>query len=145
MLTGTFVRVIVIAEQMFGVLIMMMMNQGSYRSIYGNNKTTKNHTYMETAASWLKSNAIKLVVCVSLAVLLFTSFMMMGTNASGGDELAEGEVYVTAGSGDTLWSIASRHAEKGDDIGFLVYVMKSRNNLEDVMIRPGQQLIIPNL
>lgn len=93
----------------------------------------------------MKSHGVKLVVCVSLAILLFTSFMMMGTNASGGDVLAEGEVYVTVGSGDTLWSIASRHAESGDDIGFLVYVMKSRNNLENATIMPGQQLIIPKL
>lgn len=130
---------------MFGVLIMIMMNQGSYRSIYADNTTSKNVTYMEAAAGWLKSHGVKLVVCVSLAILLFTSFMMMGTNASGGDVLAEGEVYVTVGSGDTLWSIASRHAESGDDIGFLVYVMKSRNNLENATIMPGQQLIIPKL
>lgn len=131
---------------MFGVLIMIMMNQGSYRSIYADNTTSKNVTYMEVAAAgWLKSHGVKLVVSVSLAILLFTSFLMMGTNASGGDVLAEGEVQVTVGSGDTLWSIASRHAESGDDIGFLVYVMKSRNNLENATIKPGQQLIIPKL
>lgn len=130
---------------MFGVLTMIMMNQGSYRSIYADNKTTKNHTNMKAAAGWLKSNLVKIVVCVSLVVLLFTSFLMMGTNASGGDVLAEGEVSVTVGSGDTLWSIASRHAEEGVDIGYMVFVMKSRNNLEDVTIKPGQQLIIPKL
>ena len=125
--------------------MMIMMNESSYRSIYANTTTSKNHTYMETAAEWLKSNVVKLIVCASLAVLLFTSFLMMGTNASGGDVLAEGEVYVTVGSGDSLWSIASRHADEGDDIGYLVFVLQNRNNLEDAIIRPGQQLIIPKL
>ncbi|MEK3881335.1 LysM peptidoglycan-binding domain-containing protein [Paenibacillus sp. PL2-23] len=50
---------------------------------------------------------------------------------------------MTVGSGDTLWSIASRHAEAGDDIGYLVYRIKQRNGLENVTIHPGQQLIIP--
>lgn len=145
MLTGTFVRVIVIAEQMFGVLIMIMMNQGTYRSIYTNNNDARNQKANNAAvAGWLKSHSVKLAACVLLALLLFSSFLLIRTNASGGDLPSEGEVQVTVGSGDSLWSIASRYAEEGDDVGYLVYRIKERNNLEHVTILPGQQLIIPN-
>ena len=127
---------------MFGVLIMIMMNQGTYRSIYNN--ATTNPTSNRAFAAWLKSHGVKLAACVMLALLLFSSFLLISTNASGGELASEGEVQVTVGSGDSLWSIASRYSEEGDDVGYLVYQIKKRNNLEHVTIRPGQQLIIPS-
>ncbi|MCR2802892.1 LysM peptidoglycan-binding domain-containing protein [Paenibacillus soyae] len=123
---------------------MIMMNEGTYRSIYANNDAARNHTSNNATARWLRSHAVKLTACILLALLLFSSFLLIRTNASGGELPGQGELQVTVGSGDSLWSIASRHAEAGEDVGFLVYRIKERNNLTHVTILPGQQLIIPN-
>lgn len=104
-----------------------------------------NTTYIYAVGSWIKGHGMRIVVSLLIALLLFTSFMLMGTNASGTAKLSEQEQVVTVGSGDSLWSIAVRYAERRDDIGFLVYSIKNRNNLTDSIIVPGQQLIIPDI
>jgi len=130
---------------MFGVLIMMIMNPSSYRSIHPERDTSMNKTYIDAVGSWIKGHGMRIVVSLLIALLLFTSFMLMGTNASGTVKPSEQEQVVTVGSGDSLWSIAVRYAERHDDIGFLVYSIKNRNNLTDSNIVPGQQLIIPDI
>ncbi|WP_182914223.1 LysM peptidoglycan-binding domain-containing protein [Paenibacillus sp. 1011MAR3C5] len=124
---------------------MMIMNPSSYRSIHMEPDTSKNTTYISVISGWIKANGMRIVASLLVAVLLFTSFMLMGTKASGTVEPTEQEQVVTVGSGDSLWSIARRYAEKHDDVRYLVYTIKNRNNLTDSLIIPGQQLIIPDL
>ncbi|MFF2887461.1 LysM peptidoglycan-binding domain-containing protein [Paenibacillus sp. NPDC057967] len=100
---------------------------------------------MSVISGWMKSNGLRIVVSLLIALLLFTSFLLLGTKASGTMEPSGQEQVVTVGSGDSLWSIASRYAERHDDVGYLVYTIKNRNNLTDTLIIPGQQLIIPDL
>lgn len=104
-----------------------------------------NTTYISAIVGWIKANGMRIVVSLMIALLLFSSFMLIGTNASGTVAPSEQEQLVTVGSGDSLWSIASRYAERHNDIGYLVYSIKNRNNLTDSIIFPGQQLIIPDL
>lgn len=133
---------------MFGVLMQMMiiMNEGSYRSIH-----TETRLPMNTCANamelkeMMKRKGAKLVACLLLAVILFTSFLLIGTNASGTTIPEKGEQLITVRSGDTLWGIAVSHANAGDNIGYFVYLIKDRNGLVDVAIKPGQKLVIPKL
>jgi nucleoid-associated protein YgaU len=144
-LTETFVRVKLKTEQTFGVLTMMIMNPStsSYRSIYrGNIRETKELAQPH----WLIRHMAKLMISLIVFTLVFSSFLIIGTNAS--STVVEGpnesEQVVTVGSGDTLWSIASSF-KNGSDIGYLVFSIKNRNNLDNVTIHPGQKLIIPDI
>ncbi|REK77130.1 LysM peptidoglycan-binding domain-containing protein [Paenibacillus paeoniae] len=123
---------------------MMIMNPASYRSIHSEPNTSGNITYMTAIANWSKSNVLRITVTLLLALLLFTSFMLMGIKASGTAEPTEHEQVVIVGSGDSLWSIARRYASPRDDVRYVVHTIKNRNNLNDTLIVPGQQLIIPD-
>ncbi|MBH5317774.1 LysM peptidoglycan-binding domain-containing protein [Paenibacillus sp. GSMTC-2017] len=124
---------------------MIILNQGTYRSIHTESILTVDPTHKLTTFRLIKRHGAKIIVVLMIALLVFTSFLLMGTSASGTDRLQAEEILVTVSSGDTLWEIARRHASSGDDIGFIVYKIKHRNNLETVTIKPGQKLIIPNL
>ncbi|RXI98709.1 LysM peptidoglycan-binding domain-containing protein [Anaerobacillus alkaliphilus] len=56
------------------------------------------------------------------------------------EELIEVEVL----SGDTLWSIASKHTE-GMSILSYITILKRENNLTSDHIYPGQILLVPQL
>lgn len=59
---------------------------------------------------------------------------------------AEEPVYtyqkVTVASGDTLWHIASRFAEPGDDIHEVIFNICQWNDLKSKTLQPGQVLKI---
>ena len=51
---------------------------------------------------------------------------------------------VTVRSGDSLWSIAVRHREEAHmDVNELILAIKKANELNSVVIYPGQTLVIP--
>lgn len=50
---------------------------------------------------------------------------------------------ITVNSGDTLWDIADRHAEKKEDIREVVFRIVQVNSLQNKYIYPGQVLKIP--
>ncbi len=129
---------------MFGVLTMMMMNAStsSYRSIYN----ARQEDAESNGLRFLRRHLAKFIVSLIVFVLVFTSFLIIGTKASGTvvDEPSINETVVMVGSGDTLWSIASRHKD-GNDIGYLVFAIKDRNGLDSVDLQPGQKLIIPEI
>ncbi|MDQ0058038.1 LysM peptidoglycan-binding domain-containing protein [Paenibacillus harenae] len=95
----------------------------------------------------MRRHAIKLIVCAMLFVLLFTSFLLMGTNASGSQNTVEAvnEELVTVYTGDTLWAIANRFAGDEEDVRYVIYLIKERNGLESTNLYPGQKLVIPSI
>ncbi len=101
---------------------------------------------MSKQMSGLRKHGAKIVVSFMFFVLVFTSFLVMGSNASSMHvaEASEGEQVVVVSSGDTLWSIASRLEGRKSSIGFMVFRIKDRNQLQSETITPGQKLIIPN-
>lgn len=123
---------------------MMMMNPStsSYRSIYNGGSEVRESVFLRI----LRRHLAKLIVSLLVFVLVFSSFLIIGTKASGtvvaGPSM--NEQVVTVGSGDTLWSIASHH-KKGNDIGYLIFAIKERNDLDSVDIHPGQKIIIPEI
>ncbi|GKU79351.1 LysM peptidoglycan-binding domain-containing protein [Paenibacillus sp. L3-i20] len=124
---------------------MILMNQGTYRSIHTETILMVKPAHTLTASRLIKRKEFKFIVSIMVAVLIFTSFLLIAIDASGTEPLKLEEKIVTVGSGDTLWDIASLHAMKGDDIGYIVYKIKNRNDLSTVTIVPGQKLIIPKL
>ena len=129
---------------MFGVLIMMMVNMSSYKSIY--NDTDANKVIDKKRTFVAKGLHRKVIMSTLLLMILFTCFKLIGTNATTNSsaEAQIGEQVITVRSGDTLWTIAKQHIDESDDIRYMVYKIQSRNVLQSSHIVPGQKLIIPN-
>ncbi|MNZ89395.1 Cell division suppressor protein YneA [compost metagenome] len=123
----------------------MMTNPSCYKSIYKQDRDAAVQV-RRTAARLFKRHAAKLLVSAATFVLVFTSFMMMGTDASGSNPAAaaQNEQVVTVKAGDTLWNIAKLHSDKSDDVRFIIFMIKERNGLQSADIKPGQKLVIPS-
>ncbi|MEW6243965.1 MAG: LysM peptidoglycan-binding domain-containing protein [Bacillota bacterium] len=67
---------------------------------------------------------------------------MLSSSAESKAAASETRTVVVA-RGDTLWSIAERHAPKGTDLRQYVFAMRKLNNLSDAMILPGQTITLP--
>lgn len=63
------------------------------------------------------------------------------TLAGGSDQIRLKEIVVRRG--DTLWSLAKEHGPQDRDIRETVDRIRSLNDLDDPMIRPGTKLMIP--
>ncbi|MFX3632272.1 MAG: LysM peptidoglycan-binding domain-containing protein [Candidatus Pristimantibacillus sp.] len=123
----------------------MMMNPTFYKSIHEESVTMSQRGRGIILINGLARHSVKLIVCVILTILLFTSFLLMKTDAS--SEIltaAANEQTVVVASGDTLWGIAARFTDSRDDIQYSIYQIKERNQLNSVDLKPGQLLIIPN-
>ena len=126
----------------------MINNPSCYRSIYKQEERGLfqiKYLIMRLA----KRHLLKLFVCIAVFILLFTSFLMMSTDASSNQLLAtsEHESVITISSGDTLWKIAKKQGlvSGQDDIQYIIYLIKDRNNMKSSNITAGQQLVIPNI
>ncbi|MHA7963346.1 LysM peptidoglycan-binding domain-containing protein [Paenibacillus sp. CAU 1782] len=90
---------------------------------------------------------LKAIVSAVLFAVLSTCFLIAVTNALP-ETVAEpsgNEIVIAVGSGDTLWGIAGRHSDGGQDIRYVVHMIKERNGLQTSAIMPGQRLILPEL
>ncbi|WP_054024636.1 LysM peptidoglycan-binding domain-containing protein [Bacillus sp. FJAT-28004] len=124
----------------------MITSPSFYRTIHKQdaNKATKiNHSMRQL----MKRHAAKLVVCTGVFILLFTSFLLMGTYASSNtpEAATAEEQSIRVQSGDTLWNIAKQFSDGSQDIRYIVFLIKDRNNLQSTVIKPGQKLIIPSI
>lgn len=122
----------------------MITSPSFYRTIHKKQEINSANLY-DLAASWMQQHAVKIIVSFAVFILLFTSFLMMGTDASGNlpAEASLNEQVVTVHTGDTLWDIAKKYADGKDDIRYIIYSIKDRNGLQTADIKPGQKLIIP--
>ncbi len=95
----------------------------------------------------MRRHAAKIIVSLIVFVLLFTSFLMMGTEASTPLPLPASaqEQVVAVHAGDTLWSIAKKYGSGSDDLRYVIYMIQERNGLETADLKPGQKLIIPSI
>lgn len=82
---------------------------------------------------------ITVIVCVCFAVFsFFDSFSRAGDISS---DLKYEHIYVK--SGDTVWSIASSYNHEKSDPRDMVAEIRAFNNLDDLIIRPGDVIKIP--
>lgn len=75
-------------------------------------------------------------------VSVVTVFLLIGGAAGAETPPALTNTYVVR-QGDTLWAIASLHADAGADIRALVEVIKRDSDIATSEIHPGQVLHIP--
>lgn len=123
-----------------------MMSPSFYRTIHTQPEMKVSPIYKRYTVA-VRRHALKLIVCAMLFVLLFTSFLLIGTKASGSKNAvaAVNEELVTVFTGDTLWGIANRFASEKEDIRYVIYLIKERNGLESTDLYPGQKLVIPSI
>ncbi|MCM3629981.1 LysM peptidoglycan-binding domain-containing protein [Paenibacillus glycanilyticus] len=119
----------------------MIMNPSFYKSIHKDEAVKS----IKSRGHNINRHAFKLIVSAAVFVLLFTSFLMMRTNASSDhiEAASMNEQTVIVSAGDTLWGIADRFADNSKDIREYIYTIKERNQLSSVELKPGQVLIIP--
>ncbi len=93
-----------------------------------------------------KSNKRKtfFVITIMTLLLIFTSlgyfFEGKGQASAGENDFLE---QVVVEKGDTLWSIAKAHQNRGEDTRYVIYKIRKTNGLKDSVIYPGQELLIP--
>ncbi|MCP3775655.1 LysM peptidoglycan-binding domain-containing protein [Paenibacillus sp. MZ04-78.2] len=98
-------------------------------------KAKKNRTYVRVV-----------VFIISVILLLFvgsTVSAWVGNGNAHAKGVAPVQAYVVVHQGDTLWSIASSHAAKGQDLRAYVFQLRKLNNLKNVTIYEGQKLLLP--
>ncbi|SFF09579.1 LysM domain-containing protein [Paenibacillus catalpae] len=119
----------------------MIMNPSFYKSIHKEEAVKS----FKPRGHNMNRHAFKLIVSATVFVLLFTSFLMMRTNASSDyiEAAAIDEQTVVVSAGDTLWGIADRFVDNSKDIRQYIYKIKQRNQLRSAELQPGQVLIIP--
>ncbi|MFF2479456.1 LysM peptidoglycan-binding domain-containing protein [Paenibacillus sp. NPDC058071] len=121
----------------------MLMNPSFYKSIHTKEDAGWSPRRRTMQLS-VNRRAAKLIVALAFFILLFTSFLIVGTNASTEPAaVSAGEQIVIVGTGDTLWEIAKLHMDDSKDIRYNVFQLKERNGLSSVNLHPGQQLIVP--
>lgn len=84
-------------------------------------------------------NFPKFIIAMSVIICIISFFVSMATSKVFSAELIEYDSIIVS-KGDTVWSIAS---SLNGDITENIYEIQSLNNLEDVIIYEGQELIIP--
>ena len=86
------------------------------------------------------STLVRAVVLLTVIAMVF--FLLLTSGAGAGNEVRPTVSHVVAG-GDTLWSIAAQHTAPGEDVRATVYDIKRINDLDDSVIRAGEQLVVP--
>jgi len=87
------------------------------------------------------NDIMRFVVASTFAVMLMGLLFISASNA---ENSPENYVNIQVRTGDTVWTIASRHASDKEDIRELVYAIKTINGLNNnALIYTGQTLKIP--
>lgn len=93
---------------------------------------------------WVIATAAGLALLIAAATLGAAGG---GNRARADDGTALGHrgtvTEVVVERGDTLWSIASRHAKPGEDIRYKVHEIMKANGLKDAQLRAGMVIVIP--
>ncbi|MBB3110366.1 LysM repeat protein [Paenibacillus phyllosphaerae] len=107
-----------------------------------NNKQTNRRK--EKRKSLIKVT-VRLIAAAIFFIIVFAGFTLMKGDASMSHpaQPTADERLIVVGSGDTLWEIAGKVKQDGDDIREVVYNIKKRNQLENSALNAGQSLIIP--
>ncbi len=76
------------------------------------------------------------------ALILLTTILYTGYNLVQDDSVYHYE-QITVHTGDTMWAIADRWTEQGEDVREVIYRICETNALVNTNLQPGQKLLIP--
>lgn len=76
------------------------------------------------------------------ALILLTTILYTGYNLVQDDSVYHYE-QITVHTGDTMWAIADRWTEQGEDVREVIYRICETNALANTNLQPGQKLLIP--
>lgn len=85
-----------------------------------------------------RRRAVMTVLCVFVAVFVFSSFFSIADDPA----LAQ-EVTVIAEPGDTLWSIVANHYGDDSNVRKWISEVRARNGMSSDMISIGDKIILP--
>lgn len=75
-------------------------------------------------------------------LMLMTTILYTGYNLVQDDTVYHYE-QITVHTGDTMWAIADRWSEQGEDVREVIYRICETNALDNTNLKPGQKLMIP--
>ncbi|MBF4161687.1 LysM peptidoglycan-binding domain-containing protein [Nocardioides acrostichi] len=84
----------------------------------------------------------RLVVFVGSLLLALAAALVFAQVSAAISDPSESTDVVVVRSDDTLWSIASAHAD-GDDVRDAVAQIQQLNDLDGGLVRAGQHLLVP--
>lgn len=99
-----------------------------------------NNKHKKTYARAMVLGAL-LFCTVIFAALLATLIFDQDVHAASSQ--VQVHAYVEVQSGDTLWGIASQHANDGQDLREYVHRLKAMNGLTNSNLQLGQKLLLP--
>jgi len=91
---------------------------------------------------------------IKARLLFAATFILIGVGigvfagaVSGSEEVRAASVQpvkeIVVLEGDTLWSIANKHAPEGESVGVYVRKLMAANGLRNSLIKAGQTLVLP--
>ena len=75
-------------------------------------------------------------------LMLMTTILYTGYNLVQDDTVYHYE-QITVHTGDTMWAIADRWSEQGEDVREVIYRICETNALDNTNLKPGQKIMIP--
>lgn len=106
------------------------MYQLVVKNTYKGNKAEKSQMRAKPKLSWF-----------IIAVLIFALVIFIGYTSQG--SIPQEYKIVEVNKGDTLWSIAVKYNINNEDPRKLINEIKKINNLETIILQPGQMIKIP--
>lgn len=98
--------------------------------------------YISHSKGYKIVNKIRFFIFLTiLALIIFTLLLSFKVNAKDASDFNIKPIYVS--TGDTLWCISEKYAPKNMDIRIYLDNIMQFNELNSVIISPGQILYIP--
>lgn len=94
----------------------------------------------------MKINVKRIVLLVFGIMLMIATLNSVFTySAAAFSHSKETYLEITVQRNDTLWCIAEKITPEGKDMRNTVYQIRKINNLDSVILQPGQQILVPKL
>ncbi|TDT63394.1 LysM peptidoglycan-binding domain-containing protein [Fonticella tunisiensis] len=92
-----------------------------------------------------KKNGVKflLILAVSIGVLTISIYRGIELYTSKNEKFSYAYQVHVVMPGETLWDISKQYKTPDQDIRELIYNIRQANKLDSVIIKPGQEILIP--